>query len=506
MTTEVEPALPPTRADRTPWLQRLSPTSRLLLRWSYIAVAAAIGFHATLLSVLETVQRGGVNGYIVVIPVMCLVAAAGTALRDRTELPIHDRETDVIVGIMGLVLALLVQAVLLGRYAQFFHLLRLDVVALWLFVLSSAVVLFGLRPVYRFRWVWVLLFATFPPPYHVAVILLGGTRVAAGGATLIIAVLATAVAVGRNTRRGLFGAVAALIAGVVLLLAMSIVVPQAPLLAFQAVPALTAIILVALSLFLQRNSWEVMRLFDRPVEPLAAKQVWAGLPLVMIVAVALAFAPLPDYGKAPTSQFDRVRFGEPLAAPAGWHVTETKEFTWVDKVYGPHAKLIRQTFVANEGNPSWDKFARPRALVVDSVTTNRPFAFTTYPARVLYHVSEIRESAPRQVPLGHDLMGSLSNVVDDDILITWDTLEWTWGDEGSAQQVTIFAVDNHEPDAPFPSPTGALLPTLQTMYTVLLRGNAVVTDDSPEFKDGDMLIEFGRGLVDAQVQFGDQAP
>jgi hypothetical protein len=504
VTTAVEPALPPNRADRTPWLQRLNPTSRLALRWSYIAVAAGIGFHATLLSVFDTVQRGGVNGYIVVVPVVCLVAAAGTALRDRAELPIHDRETDVIVGIIGLVLALLVQAVLLGRYAQYFHLLRLDVVALWLFVLSSSIVLFGLRPVYRFRWVWVLLFAMFPLPYHIAVILLGGTHVAAGIATLIIAALATGVAVGRTTRRGLLGAGAALLAGVVLLFAMSVLVPQAPLLAFQAVPATTAIILVALSLFLHRHSWEVMRLFDRPVEPLAAKQVWAGLPLVMIVALALAFAPLPNYGLAPRSQFDRVRFGEPLTAPDGWHTTTVEGFTWVEKVYGPGAKLIRQTFVANVGNPAWDKFARPRALVVDSVTTTRPFAFDTYPARVLYHVSEIRQSTPRQVPLGHDLSGSLVNVVDDDILITWNTLEWTWGNDRSAQQITIFAVDNHEPDAPFPSPTGALVPTLQTMFTVLLRGNAVVTDDSPEFKDGDMLIEFGRGLVDAQVQSGEQ--
>ena len=35
------------------------------------------------------------------------------------------------------------------------------------------------------------------------------------------------------------------------------------------------------------------RLLDRKVEPLAARQVWAGVPVVVVVGIALAFVHLP---------------------------------------------------------------------------------------------------------------------------------------------------------------------------------------------------------------------
>ena len=120
----------------------------------------------------------------------------GVARRKRTELPIHDRQTDIIVGGMGFGLAILIQAELLERYTLYFHLLRLDVIAAWLFVLSCCIVLFGLRPVIRFAWVWAMAMMAFSLPYYLTVVLLGGGPFAAGSATLLIA------AVGRAPRWG----------------------------------------------------------------------------------------------------------------------------------------------------------------------------------------------------------------------------------------------------------------------------------------------------------------
>lgn len=496
--TAVEPALPPTRAPKTPWLHDRSPTTRLVLRWLFIAIATGVAFHATIASVVDSALRGGLNGYVLVVPFACLLAAVGVALRDRTELPIHDRETDVIVAIIGLVLAFLIQAVLLGRYSLFFHLLRLDLVALWFFVVSAAVAVFGLRPVYRFRWPWLLGLTVFPLPYHIAVSQLGGSHVAAGAVTLGVAALATGLAVARTTRRGLLGALAAVGVGGLILLSLDTWTPWAKLFAFQAIPATGSLVLVAGGLLLHTLRTQPHLVLDRKVEPLAAKQVWSSLPVVMVIAVALSFAPIPASAGLPANPLDDVDFTKPLAAPAGWHLAETQRYPWVSKVYGEGAVLVRQKFVADVGNPDWDKFARPRAVIVDSVTTTRPFAFTTYPPRVLYSVSQIRLSDRARVPLGDGVEAALVNVIDDDILITWDALDWSWGNRHLAQQVTIFSSDNHEPDAPFPSPSGALGPTLGMLVTVLLRGNAAVTDDAPAFKDADMLVEFGRGLVAAQ--------
>ena len=153
------------------------------MRWLYIGVLTLIAFRHSLASLVEVTRGGGMGGYVWVVPLAAVLAGTSVARRPRTELPIHDRQTDIIVGTLGLVLALLVHAVLMQRYALYFHLLRLDFLAMWLFVVGAAVVLFGLRPVTRFFWVWMLLLMVFPLPYHLTVFLLGGSRAAVRGAS-----------------------------------------------------------------------------------------------------------------------------------------------------------------------------------------------------------------------------------------------------------------------------------------------------------------------------------
>ncbi|HTY29018.1 MAG TPA: hypothetical protein VMD51_12895, partial [Mycobacterium sp.] len=134
----------------TPWLHLLRPVYRVALRWLYIAALTVFAFHRSLESLVASTRAGSLDGYIWVVPIAGIMAAIGVARRERTELPIHDRQTDIIVGIIGLGVALMVHGVLLQRYAGYFHLLRLDLLAMWLFVSSASVVLFGLRPVTRF--------------------------------------------------------------------------------------------------------------------------------------------------------------------------------------------------------------------------------------------------------------------------------------------------------------------------------------------------------------------
>ena len=166
---------------------------------------------------------------------------------------------------------------------------------MWLFVASASVVLFGLRPVIRFVWVWALLLAIFPLPYQVVVILFGGSRVAAGGAVLIIAAGATAISVGRNWSRAVVGAALSWAVGLAVLLSMAVLTPNAPVFVFQVVPATTSVALVGMTLFLYARRGAPKRVLDRKLEPLAAKEVWSGLPLVLAVAIGLSLVTLaPD--------------------------------------------------------------------------------------------------------------------------------------------------------------------------------------------------------------------
>jgi hypothetical protein len=494
--TALEPQAQPGRI--TEFL--LHPSTRVGLRWTVISALTLIAFWPSFVSLAETTRNGGFNGYIWMVPVAAILAAQGVARRPRTELPIHDRQTDMIVGAMGLVFALLLHGVLLQRYALYFHLLRLDFLAMYMFVLSSAVVLFGLRPVSRFASVWLLLLMVFALPYHILVILLGGNRIAAGAATLIIAGVATGISVGRTARRGWIGGLAAWGVGLAALIVMAIFFPYAPVTVYQEAPALIATVLVGLVMFFLARRGEAKRILNRKVEPLAAAQVMAGIPLVLVVGILLAMVKLPIIPAPPVMRFAGLQFSGPLNPPAGWRVTDTADYPWVKRLHGRLAHLTRQRMVADVGNPQWDRLSRPRTVMVDNVVTDRPFSFNVYPAKVLYDVSGTRLSKPRRVDLGYGVFGESVSVVDDHLLVTWNMLQWTWRNDQRAQRILLIAVDNHEDSAPFPNPSGALVPTLNTLFTVLFRGNSAVDDRNPTFKDIDLLTTFGRGMVKAQIE------
>ena len=490
-----DPAVPAAARPKPPRRERT--ISLLTLRWAFLTLLTLVAFHQSFLS--DTVRAGSLNGFLALMPIATVIAGVGVARRERVELPIHDRQTDIIVGLLGLAAAVMVQSVLLPRYALYFHLLRIDIAALWLFVFSSSVILFGLRPVMRFGWVWVMLMLTFPLGCQLSVIVFGGNRPSAGLASLVIAAVATAISVGRTRNRALVGAAGAVTVGLVVLVVMAALTPNAPLLAFQIVPASAAMALVGMSMFFYARRGMPKRVLGRKLEPVAARQVLAGVPLVLLAAVAIVLVPLPDPAATVTPTSGMV-FGQPLAAPAGWHQVEQSNYPWVRRVYGRDADLIRQRFVADAGRPEWDKFARARTVIVDSTSTWLPFSLKVYPVTVLYDDSYSRISDPVLVDLGHGVTGSLVTVVDDARLLTYNLMTWTWGDEDAAQRILIAAVDNHEDEMVFPAPSGGLSTTLRTMVTVFFRGNQATWDSDPNFKDADLLTEFGRGLVDAQMR------
>ncbi|MGB2920521.1 MAG: hypothetical protein WBB57_06265 [Mycobacterium sp.] len=202
------------------------PTYRLINGWTLIAALTLFAFHRSFVSLAEVVRNGSIGGFVWTVPAAAVLVAVAIARRRRTELPIHDRQTDIIVGIMGMGLALLIQGVLLPRYALYFDLLRLDLIAIWLYVSCSAIMLFGLRPVIRFAWVWAMvLMLLLTLPYYLIVIALGGGNIAAGAAALVIAGLGAGIAGGPSYRRGALSSLAAWVVGFAVLAVISVFFP-----------------------------------------------------------------------------------------------------------------------------------------------------------------------------------------------------------------------------------------------------------------------------------------
>ncbi|OBA89662.1 hypothetical protein A5642_14700 [Mycolicibacterium mucogenicum] len=496
-------ALPPApvgRKLRWQWQSR-RPAYRLITRWAIIMVCTGVAFHDSVEVLVTTTRKQGLAGYVWTVPLAAIVVTIGVSRRRRDELPIHDRQTDIIIGTMGLVLAVLIDRVLLPRFNLYYHLLHLDLAAMWLFVLSSGVLLFGLRPVSRFGWVWAMLFMVFPLPYYLVVVILGGGRFAAGAAALVVAGVGTGIAVGRTFRRGLIGSVGSWVVGLATLSAMAALFPEAPVLAYQLIPTLTAITGASLFMFFSGRRGMPKRLFDRTVAPVASNQVWGATILVVTAALLLALIPLPP--QATSTIISRraatqLATGRPLTTPPGWNTTNVRDYRWVHRFYGDNSVLVRQQMTADVGDKRFDKFGRPRTVVVYSLVSTRPFAFDVYPARVLYGLAQARMSQPRMVDIGHGVTGQLQTIVDDKRLITWTALRFAWGDSHVGQRISIFAVDDHEPDARFPEPSTTLWSAPGTLFTMLIRGNAVLDEHNSTFKDAALLTEFGRTLVAAQ--------
>ncbi|MFI5510610.1 hypothetical protein ACIA48_24370 [Mycobacterium sp. NPDC051804] len=500
------PAATPVESERKSSLGRMweatESTDRLVLRWILITALTVFAFHRSLANLVAATRGDTLIGFVWTVFAAGLLAAIAVTLQPRTDRPIHDRQTDIIVGVMGLVLSLLLHAVLLDRYAMYFDLLRLDLVAMWLFVLSSTVVLFGIRPLIRYVWVWILLLAVFPLPYQIlVVVLLGGGKLTAAVGTLLIAAFAAWICTRRGPRRGAIGALAAVLVGIVVLGVMAMFFPAAPLLAYQLVPSLAAVIVSAIGVFFYAHKGLRLSALNTHPQPLAARQVWAAVPLVTVVAVALSFVQLPVVPRPAPVSSDMLTLDRPLIIPPGWHQTDIMEFPAVaSRLYGPGARMIRQQMTANVGNPDWDKLSAPRTVVMDTITTNLSSTLQIYPSLVVYNAPHVRFSESRVIDLGHGVRSQLLSGIDDQLLVTWNVLQWTWTNGSVAQRVLVASVDNHDDGAPFPKPGHSLPTLLNSLIVVLFRGNAAVENREPEFKDAGMLEQVGTALVTAQLE------
>lgn len=78
-----------------------------------IVAATIFAFWPTWNNLWRSTVDGTAIGFVFVLPLLCIVAAVGTDLRRGPELPIRDRETDTIIGGIGLLVALAMQALLM---------------------------------------------------------------------------------------------------------------------------------------------------------------------------------------------------------------------------------------------------------------------------------------------------------------------------------------------------------------------------------------------------------
>lgn len=488
---------------KEPIARRVTSTPALIVaRWVLLAGLTVFAYWDTLASVWTELVEQTMLTYLPAAVVLCLIAAIGTSLRDKDEPRIYDRDTDIIVGTVIGILALSFQRLLNQRYLPAYMVTHVDLLSLLAFVLAGCILLFGLRPAARYRWVWLLSLSLFPLPYRIVVVSVGHSRLAAGAVMLLLGIAATTIAVGVTRRRALIGAGSATVLGAVLLTLLAVFAPTANTAVYQWVPAVGCAVIVGVAMYItRRHRTGSLRPFPhrRLRAPTAPRVPWAAA-LVTLAAIALHLTGAPHVQRDDGVTIAGLRTTPPMAIPAGWHPLEATGLL-PSNLHGWNAVRMRQIIEQDNGEARFDLQSRPRRVVVDTIETSRPLSLDVYLPALLYDISGTRVSPARPVTLPHGVTGVLDTIVDDQRLLTYNRLTWRWNNGTWTQQVTLLSVDNHEPTATFPEfrRKRDSWEVINGMATLLFRGNAVTEDLTPQFKDRDLLTECAAGLIGAQL-------
>ena len=477
--------------------------SRLLLRWLLLVAATVVAYwHNIGQWYREIFVYESDLSYILVVLVLVAMAAYGVTLRRHEERAIRDRQTDIIVGVIVMLLSFCFDGALTNRFTGSLYLLtHLDILGLLTFFFGGSILMFGLRPTMRYHWVWLFGLVTFPIVYRVALLSIGGNELSAGLVMTVFGAVAAAIAIGRDRRSALIGFIAAVVLGVVIVVVVHVLHPDAPLFAFQALPAVGSVFVVGMIAYLHRRRHTTSRPFDRPLYEPGVETVKAGAICVLVVsAVITLLLPFQRLVATPVTTIAGLSTQAPLAVPPEWRQDgPTVRYDFAHNLYGRGAQLARQNLIQRSGDIAFDKESRPRKVVVDTIETLYPLQFDLYPQTFTYDLFGDRFSDSVNVVLPHGIPAVLEVILDDKRYLTYTLLTWLWGNGTHAQQVSVWSVDNHEPNAYFPQPDLTIASNLRALVDITLRGNAVTRDDRPDFKDRQLVLDAGRDIVNEQL-------
>ncbi|GAD85043.1 hypothetical protein [Nocardia asteroides] len=472
-----------------------------LLGWGFVGLATTIAFGRTWRAMGPPVDPvfGGA------LLVLAGVVALGIAVRRAPWVP-RDRGLDVALGLTGLIVAAGLLGLLTVRLGEQYLPLRLDLAAALVFVISSAVLVFGWRQAARYWPVWVLLLGLLPPVYEGGVALLGGGDMAAGRLLVVFAGFAVGVLIRRVTAV----AVTALIGAVSLIAVEKWLPPFGRFIDRRGVrggyrrgsrdscgagadeghgsaPRPWAVRSTPLGVDRSRH-----RAGEATLSTGAGGEV-AGVGVVVIVAAALAWIPLPGGDVAVPATVAGVVVGEEVGAP-GWNLVDGDEHVWKPRSFGPDAVGSRRILEAGEVDLDWDVAGRKRRVAVDVVRVASGERVGGYPDFAQYRLAAPRLGPLSYFELGAGVVGRMRTVVEDGTPLRWTWLSWDWQGAGGVERVTLIAAVDHRAGAAFPEPDGSPTALSAAILRQALRGRPV--DGGPAvLADTDLLLTLAHLLV-----------
>jgi hypothetical protein len=309
------------------------------------------------------------------------------ALADRTPVPdIHDRYTDLIVGIPLLLTALAIQLLLPAQLSLFFWLSRIDLLSIPLFCAGVLSLAFGIRVLWRFRLPVFALGAAWP---------IFGMGVFTGIARSLAAALVIAVALGLAVR------------------ARAVRPPPSPVRTNGTAPVRRANLAVALV-------------------------------AVAGIAAGVADAGMRQYGPLLGGDgTSRLRQPVPVTQVGDWNLVRTDHFAWIGRYLGRDATWDRYTY-------RWTSSAQPAPgslvglpLLVDVIATPRLNDLSSSGLEPYYRLGTGSLIDSHAVALPQGIIGHAAVYADHEAHTDWVAVYWDWPldpPEGRRYQRVIVSV------------------------------------------------------------------
>lgn len=490
------------------WRARVS-LATLAVRWLVLVVAALVVFRR--LSVSLLVADLGVNAglsYLVVVPLLAVLAAVSVQRQGRPVVEIHDRETDVIVGGFVLVVTISAAALLTPELGPIFHLWRIDLLLVWSFSLGAAILLFGLRRAIQYRRAWLVLLLLWPLPFRLVVFTVGEGNLVTIEVLLLLIATAVVAQGSRPAERWWPVPLVAAPVGAVLVA----ILPVYHLTVLIAAPAAT-VALIALVWWWRADAGRPRQRLRAPV----VSRPWTSYGALLVAClVSLVLVPAPPPVVTPQVPDGMAAAPAGDGVPSGWQLVSRSGYPDQTVFFGRGSTWQRSVLEADGAATAPDavdsKGVRRRA-VVDELTTQRIRTLTIFPLQTTYGDTGTTLSAGEPVDLGHGVEGTLHSGVDIEQNVTWTLLTFTVAlpanrattpvaepDLPIAQRITVILVDDHRPDATFPQPQNAILGSVRSTLSGILRGTGSVEQAPP--KTPQLAIALARQLLELKVGVG----
>ncbi len=147
-----------------------SAQAQLVLRATVVVALTLAAYQYSIVTLARGLALDSPLSYLGLIPLISLLLIALRVLAPISELDIHDRYLDYIIGVPLLVIAIAIVMLAPAWLSSLFWLWRLDLVSLPIFVAGAISIMFGSRALWRLRLPVAFLFLAWPLPYALFVV------------------------------------------------------------------------------------------------------------------------------------------------------------------------------------------------------------------------------------------------------------------------------------------------------------------------------------------------